>query len=144
LWVVQPADKVAFVNACFQQDGLTASVAFLFGDGKLREQFEVSWFDGLFGDKNDHHLLLVPRQGNTVFARLILVVDPKTSRVKQSVVVDPAGNVNQFIFDKLEFNVGRKGGIDDKTFAYAPLPGVQPQRMPGSCNAPVPGAPGLR
>jgi outer membrane lipoprotein carrier protein len=139
LWVVQPADKVAFVNACFQQDGLTASVAFLFGDGKLREQFNISWFDGTFGDKTDHHLLLVPRSNNGVFARLILVIDPKTSRVKQSVVVDPAGNVNQFIFTKLDFNVGKKGGIDDKTFAYVPLPGVQPQRMPGSCDAPVPG-----
>jgi outer membrane lipoprotein carrier protein len=139
LWVVQPADKVAFVNACFQQDGLTASVAFLFGDGKLREQFNISWFDGTFGDKTDHHLLLLPRATNGVFARLILVVDPKTSRVKQSVVVDPAGNVNQFIFTKLDFNLGKKGGIDDKTFAYVAIPGVQPQRMPGSCDAPVPG-----
>jgi outer membrane lipoprotein carrier protein len=144
LWVVQPADKIAFVNACFQQDGLTASVAFLFGDGKLREQFDISWFDGMFGARTDHHLLLVPKQPNSVFARLILVVDPKTSRVKQSVVVDPTGNVNQFIFDKLEFNVGARGGIEPKTFAYAPLPGVQPQRMPGSCSAPVPGLPGLK
>jgi outer membrane lipoprotein carrier protein len=144
LWVVQPVDKVAFVNACFQQDGLTASVAFLFGDGKLREQFDVAWFDGQFGDKTDHHLLLVPKQANSVFARLILVVDPKSSRVKQSVVVDPAGNVNQFIFDKLAFNVGKKGGIDDGAFTYAPIPGVQPQRLPGSCNAPVPGFPGLK
>jgi outer membrane lipoprotein carrier protein len=139
LWVVQPQDKVAFVNACFQQDGLTASVAFLFGDGKLREQFDVSWFDGVFGEKTDHHLLLVPRQANAVFARLILVVDPKSSRVKQSIVVDPAGNVNQFLFTRLEFNVGKKGGIDDKVFAYVPLAGVQAQRMPGSCEVPVPG-----
>lgn len=139
LWVVQPSDKVAFVNACFQQDGLTASIAFLFGDGKLREQFSISWFDGTFGEKSDHHLLLVPKAGNSVFARLILVVDPATSRVKQSIVVDPAGNVNQFIFTKLDFNVGKKGGIDDKTFTYAPIPGVQPQRMPGSCDAPVRG-----
>jgi outer membrane lipoprotein-sorting protein len=139
LWLVQPADKVAFVNACFQQDGLTASVAFLFGQGRLREQFTISWFDGVFGDKADHHLLLVPKDNNGVFARLILVVDPKTSRVKQSVVVDPAGNVNQFVFTKLEFNVGAAGGVDDKVFTYKPLAGVQPQRMPGSCDAPVAG-----
>jgi len=139
LWLVQPEDKVAFVNACFQQDGLTASVAFLFGDGKLREQFQVSWFDGTFGDQTDHHLLLVPRQPNQMFARLILVVDPATARVKQSVVVDTAGNVNQFVFTRLEFNMGPKGGVDDKTFVYAPIPGVQAQRMPGSCDAPVAG-----
>jgi outer membrane lipoprotein carrier protein len=145
LWIVQPEDKVAFVNACFRQDGLTASVAFLFGSGNLREQFVVSWFDGAFGEKTDHHLLLEPREPNAVFARLILVVDPKTSRVKQSVVVDPTGNVNQFVFTKLEFNVGAKGGVDDRAFAYVPLPGVTPQRMPGTCEAPVPGlVPGAR
>jgi outer membrane lipoprotein carrier protein len=135
LWVVQPEDKVAFVNACFQQDGLTASVAFLWGEGKLREQFTISWFDGTFGDKTDHHLLLLPRDNNSIFARLILVVDPKTSRVKQSVVVDPAGNVNQFVFTDLVFNKGHKAG----TFAYKPTGGINATRMPGSCDAPVPG-----
>jgi outer membrane lipoprotein carrier protein len=139
LWMVQPDDKVAFVNACFQQDGLTASVAFLWGDGKLREQFTISWFDGAFGDKTDHHLLLVPKDGNTVFARLILVVDPTTSRVKQSVVVDPAGNVNQFIFSNLAFNVGKAGGVTAAAFIYVPPAGINAQRIPGSCDAPIKG-----
>jgi outer membrane lipoprotein carrier protein len=139
LWIVQPADKVAFVNACFQQDGLTASVAFLWGDGKLREQFTISWFDGVFGDKTDHHLLLLPKDNNSVFARLILVVDPTSSRVKQSVVVDPAGNVNQFIFNELAFNVGKAGGISPATFSYTPTAGINAQRLPGSCDAPVKG-----
>jgi outer membrane lipoprotein carrier protein len=135
LWIVQPQDKVAFVNACFQQDGLTASVAFLWGEGRLREQFNISWFDGVFGDKTDHHLLLLPKSNNAVFARLILVVDPKTSRVKQSVVVDPAGNVNQFMFSDLVFN----GGISKGTFTYKPAAGINAQRLPGSCDAPVAG-----
>lgn len=135
LWIVQPADKVAFVNACFQQDGLTASVAFLWGEGRLREQFKISWFDGVFGDKTDHHLLLLPKDNNSIFARLILVVDPKTSRVKQSVVVDPAGNVNQFMFKNLVFN----SAIPKGTFTYKPTGGINAQRLPGSCDAPVAG-----
>ncbi len=135
LWLVQPKDKVAFVNACFQQDGLTASVAFLWGDGKLRDEFNISWFDGQFGEKTDRHLLLLPKKSNTVFARLILVIDPVTSRVKQSVVVDPAGNVNQFIFSDLKFNKG----VEQKTFTYKPTAGINAARMPGSCSDPVPG-----
>ena len=135
LWIVQPADKVAFVNACFQQDGLTASVAFLWGEGRLREQFNISWFDGVFGEKTDHHLLLLPKDGNSIFARLILVIDPTTSRVKQSVVVDPAGNVNQFMFTDLKFNTGIAKG----TFSYKPGAGINAQRLPGSCAAPVAG-----
>lgn len=139
LWIVQPEDKVAFVNACFKQDGLTASVAFLWGDGKLKEQFTISWFDGVFGAPTDHHLLLLPKDNNTVFARLILVVDPTTTRVKQSVVVDPAGNVNQFIFKDLAFNVGKGKGISPATFTYTPTGGINAQRIPGSCDAPVKG-----
>ncbi len=139
LWLVQPKDKVAFVNACFQQDGLTASVAFLWGEGKLREQFNISWFDGQFGEKTDNHLLLIPKQNNTVFARLILVVDPTTSRVKQSVVVDPAGNINQFLFSDLQFNTAGKGGLDKKLFTYTPTGGINATRMPGTCDVPIPG-----
>lgn len=137
LWLHSSEDRTAFVNACFKNDGLTASVAFLWGQGKIREQFDVKWFDGVFGDKSDHHLELIPRQGNSIFAKLILVVDPKTSRVKQSIVVDPSGNVNQFIYSNLRFNKG----LADKDFSFTPPPGTHTARMPGSCDAPVAGLP---
>ena len=132
LWIHQPVDHNAFVNACFQQDGLTASVAFLWGAGKLREQFEVRWFAGTFGAKEDLHLELLPKDANTIFAKLILVVDPTTSRVKQSVVVDPQGNVNQFVFTDLAFN--RR--LSDTLFRFTPPPGTHVARLPGSCDAP--------
>lgn len=130
LWVHQPADKTAFVNKCFRQDGLTASVAFLWGAGKIREQFDVSWFDGVFGEKTDAHLELRPKQPNAVFAKLILVLDPKTHRVKQSVVVDPQGNVNQFVYEDVVFNKGQKKG----TFEFAPPRGTHVSNMPGACG----------
>lgn len=134
LWVHQPVDNTAFVNKCFKQDGLTASVAFLWGAGKIREQFDVSWFDGTFGDKTDDHLQLVPKQANSVFAKLILVLDPKTHRVKQSVVVDPQGNVNQFIYDGVVFNKGQA----KSTFTFTPPAGTHVSNLPGACAAEVP------
>jgi outer membrane lipoprotein carrier protein len=136
LWMVQPEDNTAFVNACFKQDGLTASVAFLFGQGNMREQFNIAFFDGVFGDvATDHHLLLTPKTENSVFSKLILVVDKETSRVKQSVVVDPAGNVNQFIYGDMVVNEKTK-----KDAFRVKLPaGVQAQRMPGSCSDAIPG-----
>ena len=135
LWIYQPADKNAFVNACFQQDGLTASVAFMWGQGKLRDQFDISWFDGLFGDKSDHHLVLIPKQASPIFAKLILVVDPKTARVKQSVVVDQTGNVNQFIYNNMQFSAA----LADAEFRFIPPAGTHVARIPGSCDAPVVG-----
>lgn len=135
LWIYQPTDHNAFVNACFKQDGLTASVAFLWGQGRIRDQFDVKWFTQVFGDKSDHHLELTPKQPNAVFAKLILVVDPKSSRVKQSIVVDPSGNVNQFIYGALKFNTA----LPDSVFRFTPPQGTHVARMPGSCDAPVAG-----
>lgn len=136
MWLYQPTDHNAFVNACFQQNSdLVAPIAFMWGQGKLREQFVVNWFQGTFGDKTDHHLELAPKTPSPVFAKLILVVDPNTFRVKQSIVVDPSGNVNQFIFT----NVKYKGAAVDKDFNFTPPQGTHTTRMPGSCNDPVPG-----
>ena len=81
LWVHQPEDNNAMVDHCFKQDGLTASVSFLWGAGDIDEQFNVSWFDGVFGEKTDLHLALEPKQENSIFKRLVLVVDPKGETV---------------------------------------------------------------
>lgn len=137
LWLHSQEDNTAFVNACFKNDGLTASVAFLWGQGKIREQFDVAWFEGTFGEKTDHHLALTPKQNNSIFAKLIIVVDPKSSRVKQSIVVDPSGNVNQFIYSNLRFNKA----LPDDAFSFTPPSGAHVARLPGSCDAPVKGLP---
>lgn len=131
LWMVQPRDGMVMKNPCFKNDGLTASVAFLWGDGKLLEQFDVSWFSGVFGEKTDKHLALVPKTENGVFAKLILVVDPKTKRIKQTVVVDLSGNVNQFIFENVAYNTK----VKDDTFTYTPKPGEKVSPMPGACRS---------
>ena len=130
LWVVQTADQTALVNRCFKQDGLTASVAFLWGAGDIRKEFNVTFFKGVFGEKTDIHLELNPKEKNTVFAKLILVLDPKSHRVKQSIVVDPAGNVNQFFFENLKFNQGAK----DQSFVFTPPKGMHVSDIPGSCK----------
>lgn len=129
LWIHTPSDKTAIVNKCFKQDGLTASVSFLWGAGNITKDFTPSWFPGQFGKKSDHHIQLLPKTPNSVFAKLILVLDPKTYRVKQSVVVDTQGNVNQFIYKNLKFNTGLKEGA----FAFTPPKETHVSPMPGSC-----------
>ncbi|MFZ9887677.1 MAG: outer-membrane lipoprotein carrier protein LolA [Myxococcota bacterium] len=132
LWVHQPKDNTVLVDHCFKQDGLTASVAFLWGAGDIEKQFHVSWFDGTFGAPSDLHLALEPREANGIFKRLILVVDPGTYRVKQSVVVDPNGNVNQFLYEDLRFN----HGVSPSAFRFTPPTGTHTSRVPGSCAEP--------
>lgn len=128
LWQVE--DHSVLVDHCFKEDSLTASVSFLWGAGNILEQFDVKPFPAGFGKPTDHHLLLMPKEKNNIFLKLILVVDPKTYDVKQSVLVDSQGNVNQFMFDNLKLNRGVKKTAFDVTLPK----GLKTQRLPGSCD----------
>lgn len=143
LWIHQPKDNTALVNPCFQQDGLTASVAFLWGEGNITTQFDVAPFAGRFGTPSDPHLELTPKVPNALFHKLILVVDPSSYRVKQSIVVDAQGNLNQFVFDESAFNVG----VSRAEFAFEAPAGTHVSRLPGACqegaSAPAPAPAGV-
>lgn len=130
LWIYQKADEMAYVDKCFKQDTLTASIAFLWGAGKISKQFAVSWFDSVLGEETDFHLTLMPKEKNGFFKKLILVVNPKSYRVVQSVVVDLEGNTNQFLFSKLSFN----SKIAPAVFAFKPPKGIHVEPLPGSCH----------
>ncbi len=130
LWVHQPEDNLVYVNRCFKQDGLTASIAFLWGQGKIIELFETTWFEGQLGDKQDHHIALTPKQKNGVYRQLILVIDNKTYRVKQSIVIDFGGNMNQFIFTDPKFNQK----ISATKFKTDFPKGTEVMPIPGSCT----------
>ncbi|MCP4501958.1 MAG: outer membrane lipoprotein carrier protein LolA [Deltaproteobacteria bacterium] len=132
LWVHTPEDHTAMVNHCFKSDGLTASVSFLWGSGNFLKEFDVAWFPGKFGDAADFHLALTPKSSNSVYQKLILVLDHKSYRVNQSIVVDTQKNVNQFIFSDLVFN----RGVSKKTFQFTAPKGTHVSPIPGTCTPP--------
>ena len=132
LWIIENEQRTAMVNRCFQQDGLTASVSFLWGAGNIEKDFNVEWFPGQFGRKQDHHLTLLPKAANSVFNKLILVVDPETFQVRQSIVVDPQGNVNQFEFERVDLQTPIARGA-----FVANTKGLEVSRIPGTCRAPA-------
>ena len=129
LIVFNAKDKSAFINKCFKSDAMTDALSFLWGMGNLVEKFTISQFDGSFGPKTDLHLQLDPKQKNTGFKRLILVLDPKTHAIHQSIVIDHQNNAHQFEFVKWQSN----SKLSDKIFAFNPPTGVSLQKMPGSC-----------
>ncbi|MBL92874.1 MAG: hypothetical protein CMH56_13805 [Myxococcales bacterium] len=130
LWIHQPKDHLAMVNKCFKQDSLTTSISFLWGAGNLRETFNVSFFKGQFGKKRDHNLLLIPKETNTIFAKLILVVDPDSYLVKQSILIDHQGNINRFYFSKSKTN---EEFLQDH-FSFRPPSGTHVSDLPGTCK----------
>jgi outer membrane lipoprotein carrier protein len=99
-----PAAQQAMVGS-FKADELSASVTFLFGKGNLESEFTVHP-----PDRRDlttgTAMLLLPKHEDPRFSKIYFVVDPATSAVKQSVVVDPSGNENRFDFTHIETNRG--------------------------------------
>lgn len=124
LWLVEPEEKVAYINRCFQSDALTASLVFLGGKGKLKNQFNTQ------ASEKPDELILKPKIKNDFFERLILRVDLKTHRVLQSTLIDSDGNKNEFKFEHSRFN--RR--ISKGQFEFKKSKNIELLDMPGGCS----------
>jgi outer membrane lipoprotein carrier protein len=129
LWVFQPEDGQALVDRCFKADGLTASLVFLGGQGRILDQFDATLVDA---DAGHHGLRLTPKTPQGAFQSITLWVDRKTSEVRRSVVEDQHGNPNVFTFGNIRRNAGKAAA--DPTFS--PPAGVVVNPIPGSCPQP--------
>lgn len=83
---------------------LSASVTFLFGQGKLADEFSIT--KGACKDCKGTLLVLDPLKTEPRFRQVRLEVDPKTAQVLKSTVVDPDGSENTITFLDLKTNVG--------------------------------------
>ncbi len=83
---------------------LSASVTFLFGQGKLADEFSIT--KGACKDCKGTLLVLDPLKAEPRFRQVRLEVDPKTAQVLRSTVVDPDGSENTITFLDLKTNVG--------------------------------------
>ena len=83
---------------------LSASVTFLFGKGKLADEFAIS--RGACTDCKGTLLVLDPLKPDPRFRQVRLEVDPSTAQVLRSIVVDPDGSENAISFLDLKTNVG--------------------------------------
>jgi outer membrane lipoprotein carrier protein len=86
-------------------DRLSASITFLWGQGKLEREFRISKANRP-DLKNGIALELVPKFPDPRFQRVFFLLDPKTYSVVESLVVDPDGNENRMAFLKVKKNVG--------------------------------------
>jgi outer membrane lipoprotein carrier protein len=98
---------------------LSASVTFLFGQGKLADEFSIS--KGECKDCKGTLLVLDPAKTEPRFRQVRLEVEPKTAQVLKSTVVDPDGSENAIAFLNLKTNVG----IDEARFKINPPEGTR-------------------
>ncbi|MCA9508705.1 MAG: outer membrane lipoprotein carrier protein LolA [Myxococcales bacterium] len=127
-------DKQAFTHDCFEQDTLSASISFLWGQGNLKNSFEIKEFQGAVNDQKLKWLTLIPKEKNAPIKSVSLGVDQKTGTVVESIVTDLSNGTNSFRFSNFQINLN----IADKTFHFVAAPGVKVQAMPNVECAPPP------
>ena len=105
LFIYDPDLEQVMVDRSFSGSDLSTAVTFLWGKGKLREEFAVS-----FAKKSDpkHYLLVLAPKSRARFRKLWFKVERETFRVLETVVEDPGGNTNRIRFSKMTMNVGLK------------------------------------
>ncbi len=114
-------DAKLLTRASIATNALSASVTFLWGQGKLMDEFEIvkkacSSCKGVL-------LEMTPLKADPRFKRVFLEVDNATAQVLKSTVIDPDGSENAISFLKLAPNVG----VEESVFKLSPPAGTQVQ-----------------
>jgi outer membrane lipoprotein carrier protein len=125
LWVYQPQHhqvlKAPF-RAAFQS---ATPLSFLFGVGKLREDFNASLLPDT--DASRLRMKLVPKQDREI-GTIVLDVDPKSYDIVGAEITDPLGNVTRLVFTTMKRDVG----LDDAKFEFVVPPGTDVVEPPAN------------
>ncbi|HET6280748.1 MAG TPA: outer membrane lipoprotein chaperone LolA [Polyangia bacterium] len=121
LWLYEPEDKQAFKQE-LKSSQLPAALAFLTGKGKLSDEFEISFAPNPgYGSARDYVLLLQPKRAQAQVKSLMFVVDPTSFHVRESILVDGQGNINDMLFSDVKVGTG----LPDASFRWTPPAGVR-------------------
>jgi outer membrane lipoprotein carrier protein len=114
LYVVDRQNKQV-IEKNLEKNMLPVAVTFLYGKGDLAADFTAEMDTSKkYAGKDDLVLKLTPKVASTQYKTLYLVVDKTNYRVKQSVIIDGAGNVNHFRFYEPDFDKD----VADKSFLF--------------------------
>ena len=121
LWLYEPDDQQAFKQA-LSASQLPAALAFLTGKGKLANEFDITLLDkSPYAAPGEYALALSPKVAEPQVKTLVFVVDPKTFDVRESVITDGQGNVNDLTFADIRTNTR----LPDSDFRWSPPSGVR-------------------
>lgn len=123
-------------RAALNSNQLSASVTFLWGQGKLADEFSI--VKKACAKCTGTQLELTPLVADPRFKRILLEVDEKSAMVIKSTVIDPDGSENAISFLALKTNVG----IDENHFKISPPPGTQVQDFLSGQQMTIPGKDG--
>ena len=120
-WLYEPEDQQAFKQE-LKASQLPAALAFLTGKGKLASEFDITAVvKSSYGTPGDYLLSLSPKVAEPQVKSILFVVDPKTFDVRESVITDGQGNLNDLTFADIKTN----SHLPESEFHFAPPPGVR-------------------
>jgi outer membrane lipoprotein carrier protein len=121
LWLYEPDDQQVFKQA-LKASQLPAALAFLTGKGKLAAEFHIARPEKTaYGLAGDYLLALAPKVAEPQVKSILFVVDPITFDVRESVITDGQGNVNDLTFADIRMGTH----IPDAQFHFSPPAGVR-------------------
>lgn len=104
-----------------KDSSLPTPVKFLWGQGKLTDEFHVKLIpNSKFAGKGQRVLKLLPKKRSPHYKSVLFVIDTQGA-VAASLVYDHEGNRNRIDFSNIETNKP----IEDKKFSFTPPKGVQ-------------------
>jgi len=121
LYIYDPELEQVMVDRAFSGSSLTTAVTFLWGKGRLSDEFAIAFYGlGDLGGPQHYVLEMLPKK-KARFKKLVMVVEKQTFKVTETVVEDPGGNVNHIFFANISTNVGLK----DNSFHFEIPEGVE-------------------
>jgi outer membrane lipoprotein carrier protein len=121
LWLYEPDDKQAFKQK-LESSQLPAALSFLTGKGKLTTEFDISFAGKTpYGGAGEHVLSLSPKTPQAQVKTILFIVDPRTFDVRESVITDAQGNVNDLVFADIRVNTK----VPDAVFHFTPPAGTR-------------------
>jgi outer membrane lipoprotein carrier protein len=121
LWLYEPDDKQAFKQK-LEASQLPAALSFLTGKGKLAAEFDITFAaKSPYGGAGDYVLSLSPKTPQATVKAILFVVDPRTFDVRESVITDAQGNVNDLVFADIRVNTR----VPEALFKFTPPAGVR-------------------
>ncbi|GMV42324.1 MAG: hypothetical protein AMXMBFR64_40400 [Myxococcales bacterium] len=95
LWVYEPRENTAF-KGDIRNSRMASTMKFLFGAGKLRDEFTIEL--GKTDRAGMVRLELLPRSGEQGYKKLALLVDASTFEIRESWLTDPADDTSHITF----------------------------------------------
>jgi outer membrane lipoprotein carrier protein len=116
LWIYEPTEGQYYTQPLDDSE-LPTALRFLMGRGEFAEDFDITLVE-----QTDARVVLdlVPRADEGEYRKLRFVVNATTWRIDETVIYDPIGNTNRFVFSEREENVGYVAG----DFAFEPPAGA--------------------